>query len=54
MAQDLTALHTVEAHLVHYGFARDRKIDREPRQITISDDEAVALIRELERLRELV
>jgi hypothetical protein len=54
VTQDLTALHTVEAQLVRYGFARDRKIDREPRQITISDDEAVALIRELERLRELV
>jgi len=30
--------------LKRYAFSRDRRIDREPRTITITDDEAVALL----------
>lgn len=32
------------ARLRRYAFARDRTIDREPRTITLSDDEAAALV----------
>lgn len=37
--------------LERYGRARDRETEREPRQVTISDDEAVAIADALESWR---
>ena len=35
------------------GHARNRKVDREVRQVTITDDEALALIMYIDALRKL-
>jgi hypothetical protein len=36
------------AHLRHYAHARNRDVDPEPREITITDDEAVAILQMLD------
>lgn len=40
----LQAFADVMARLASYGLARDRTTDREPRTITITDDEAMAIL----------
>lgn len=42
--EQMQSLLDVVMRLHRYGNARDRAIDREPRTITITDDEAVLLI----------
>lgn len=43
-AASSVSLAVVIDRLTRYGTARNRAVDREPRTITITDDEAVALL----------
>lgn len=44
---DINALRDIVMELVQYGMARDRTIEREPRTITITDDDALLLLEAL-------
>lgn len=41
-------LQNALSKLKEFGLARDRRIDREPRKVIITDDEAVAILEFLE------
>jgi hypothetical protein len=42
------ALTSALDKLTRYGYARDRSIEREPREVTLTDDEALALLAAME------
>ena len=44
---DLDSLAALLLRLARYGTARNREVEREPREITISDDDALLILNAL-------